>query len=96
MGQNRRYGSDLTDASINEVMIRPQPVSLTRDEIGNANVTTAAEPIPVSAWVRFPESPIRVSARAIAWTDRAVHVEFTMRDGAVRRVWVWASAVTRQ
>lgn len=96
MGQNRRYGSDLTDAAIDEVVIRPQPVSLTREELGNADVTTAAEPIAVSAWVRFPESPIRVSARAIAWTDRAVHVEFTLRDGSTRRAWVWASAVSRR
>jgi hypothetical protein len=77
-------------------MIRPQPVSLTAEEIGNTDVTTAAEPIPVSAWVRFPESPIRVQARAIEWTDRAVHVEFSLRDGSTRRVWIWASAVSRR
>lgn len=95
MGQNRRYGSDLTDAAINEALIRPQPISLSDGEVGD-HVTQAARPVDVTAWVRFPESPVRVEARAIAWTDRAVLVEFTLRDGGQRRAWVWASAVTRR
>lgn len=95
MGTNRRYGSDLSDAAINEALIRPQPISLSEREVGD-RVTQAARPVDVSAWVRFPESPIRVEAEAVAWTDRAVLIEFTMRDGAKRRAWVWASAVTRR
>lgn len=96
MGTNRRYGSDLTDAAIDEVVIRPRPVSLSAAEVGAAKVPEAPEPVPVDAWVRFPESAIRVHGRAVAWTDRAVWVEFQLRDGSTHRAWVWASAVTRR
>jgi hypothetical protein len=95
MGQNRRYGSDLTDATLNEVLTRPRPISLSPDELGREPVTETDEPIPVEAWVRFPESAIRVQGRAVAWTARAVWVEFTMHSGATFRAWVWASAVDR-
>jgi len=44
----------------------------------------------------FPEQPIRVQGRVVAWTNRAVWVEFTMRNGATLRAWVWASAVDRK
>jgi len=46
--------------------------------------------------VGFPEQPIRVQGRVVAWTNRAVWVEFTMRNGATLRAWVWASAVDRK
>lgn len=96
MGQNKRYGSDLTDAAVNEAVTRPMPISLSKHELGAAPVTTADEPVAVEAWVRFPEQPIRVQGRAVAWTDKAVWVEFTMRNGATLRAWVWASAVDRK
>lgn len=96
MGQNRRYGSDLTDDALNEMLTRPKPISLSTSELGREQVTEAAEPIPVEAWVRFPEQPVRVEGRAVAWTSRAVWVEFTMRSGATVRAWVWASAVDRR
>ncbi|KQX05298.1 MULTISPECIES: hypothetical protein [unclassified Leifsonia] len=95
MGQNRRYGSDITDEAVHEMATRPQPISLGKAELGDEPVKEADRPIAVSAWVRFPESPIRVRCTAIAWTSKAVRVEFTMKDGAVRRAWVWASAVER-
>lgn len=96
MGTNRRYGSDLTDAAVNEALIRPCSVSLSPAEVGATNVPEAPAAIPVEAWVRFPESAIRVQGRAIAWTDRAVWVEFTLRDGSTHRAWAWASAVSRR
>ena len=96
LGQNKRYGSDLTDTAINEVVTRPMPISLSKSELGQEPVTTAEEPVDVQAWVRFPEQPIRVDGRAVAWTKRAVWVEFTMRNGATFRAWVWASAVDRK
>lgn len=96
MSSNRRYGSDLTDEAINEALVRPQPISLSPSEIGSDSVPEAPDPIDVMAWVRFPEAAIRIQGRAVAWTDRAVWVEFRMRDGATRRAWVWASAVTRR
>lgn len=96
MGQNRRYGSDLTDAALNESLTRPRPISLSTLELGQEPPKEAPEPIAVEAWVRFPEQAIRVQGRAVAWTSRAVWVEFTMRSGATYRAWVWASAVERK
>jgi hypothetical protein len=101
MGQNKRYGSDVTDLSIYEWILRPEPISLTRFEVGAPsdeamwNVERAAVPVDVAAWVRFREASAELRARAIAWTDRAVLVEFELRDGRTRRAWVWASAVRR-
>ncbi|GAA1772138.1 hypothetical protein [Agromyces humatus] len=95
MGQNRRYGSDLTDLAIYEVVLRPAPISLTPEEVGAADIPPAPSPVDVTAWVRFPEASVEVRARAIAWTDRAVQIEFELRDGQTRRAWVWASAVRR-
>lgn len=96
MGMNRRYGSDVTDAAVLEVVPRPQPISLSPAEIGAEHVPDASEAVDVDAWVRFPEHAVRVPARAIAWTDRAVRVEFELRDGIRRTAWVWASAVSRR
>jgi hypothetical protein len=92
MGQNRRYGSDVTDLGLNEFLVRARPLSLSADEIGEG-VRDAAEPLPVQAWVRFPEHAIQVRGEAVAWNDRAVWVEFRMLSGATFRAWVWASAV---
>jgi hypothetical protein len=58
-------------------------------------VREAEAPLEVEAWVRFPETPVKIRGRAVAWTDRAVQVEFETRDGTRRRAWVWASAVRR-
>ena len=97
MGQNKRYGSDLSWAAVNESLTKPVPISLSKSELGQDRVTSAeAEPVDVEAWVRFPEHPIKVQGRAVAWTRRAVWVEFTMRSGATYRAWVWASAVERK
>jgi hypothetical protein len=94
MGSNRRYGSDVTDQAINEAVTRPRPISLTPAEIGKLDVTEPPTPEPVNAWVRYPETPVQVEACAIAWTERAVKVEWTMRDGSVQQAWVWRSAVS--
>lgn len=95
MGQNRRYGSDVSDESVVRAVTRPRPITLTPAEVGATSVPDAAEPIPVHAWVRFPETPVRVKGRAVAWTDRAVLVEFSFEGGPSWRTWVWASAVSR-
>jgi hypothetical protein len=56
-------------------------------------VATPAEPVSVRAWARYPETSARVEGRAIAWTSRAVRIEWTDAQGATQRVWVWSSAV---
>ncbi len=96
VGTNRRYGSDLSQAAIDAASIRPRPVSLTKAEVGD-EIREAREPVPVESWVRFHEASILVKdAVAVAWTDRAICIEWTSRDGAKQRTWVWASAVQRR
>ena len=50
-----------------------------------------AEPDPVLAWVTFPDRSLEVEARAIAWTDRAVLVEWGFGQ-ASESAWVWRDA----
>ena len=71
----------------------PPPFSLTMAELGDLPVTTAKTPPPVLAWVRYPAIANRVHGRALAWTPRAVYVEW--EDRGTHRAWVWASAVER-
>jgi hypothetical protein len=97
MGDNRRYGFQQIDPAMNDLLTRPKPISLTPAEVGAAtvNVPEVDTPLEVLAWVRYPETAVQVRARAVAWTDRAVWVEFTTHAGATHRAWVWASAVSR-
>lgn len=96
MGENKRFGSGITDPVLHEALLRPVPISLTPLERGADVVPEAPAPVDVDAWVRFPETSVRVHGRAVAWTDKAVWVEFSLRDGTRRRAWVWASAVDRR
>lgn len=100
MGHNRRYEhifDELGRRRIEEVAIRPQPVSLSDDELDVERhpVRRGREPLPVRAWVRYPETVVDVRAEAIEWTDRAVHLRWIAPDGSRRQAWVWASAVRR-
>jgi len=73
----------------------PVPIGLTWEERGGAGapVTVAPEPISVIAWVRYPTISTHVDARALAWTHRAVYIQWQSRG--IHRLWVWASAVDR-
>lgn len=51
-----------------------------------------AEPDPVLAWVTFPDRVLEVEARVIAWTERAVLVEWGFAQAA-ESAWVWRDAV---
>lgn len=68
-----------------------RPISLTRPERGDHSVTVPDQPRPVRAWVRYPAIAARVHGRALAWTPRAVYVEW--EEGGTHRAWVWANAV---
>ena len=68
----------------------PRPFSLTPGELGELPVTVAKAPTPVLA-LRYPAIATRVQGRAVAWTQRAVYVEW--EDRGTHRAWVWASAV---
>lgn len=93
MGKNRRYGTDVSRAAINEFLIRPAPVTLTPEEIGPGPVVEAPGET-VDVWLRFVEIRVQERAVVLAYTDRAVQVEVTRRDGSTYRVWVWRGAVT--
>ena len=73
----------------------PTPIGLTWEERGGAGepITVATEPISVLAWVRYPKISTHVDGHALAWTRRAVYVEWQSRG--LHRMWVWASAVDR-
>ncbi|WP_199184200.1 hypothetical protein [Cryobacterium sp. Y62] len=51
---------------------------LTWEERGGAGepITVATEPISVLAWVRYPKISTHVDDQALAWTRRAVYVEW--------------------
>lgn len=51
-------------------------------------------PDPVLAWVQFPDRILEVEARALAYTERAVLVEWGFGQGA-DTAWVWRDAVCR-
>jgi len=70
-----------------------RPSSLTPPELGGLPAAMAGEPTHVLAWVRYPATADRVRALALAWTPRAVYVEW--EDRGTHRAWVWASAVER-
>jgi hypothetical protein len=100
MGSNRRYADHydrLMVKRLSEIAIRPTPVSLSEAELDVENdpVTTASNPIPIRAWVRYPETVVRAEGRAVAWTSRAVKIEWESADGEQRSAWVWASSVDR-
>ncbi|WP_146069315.1 hypothetical protein [Cryobacterium sp. Y11] len=71
----------------------PRPFSLTPAELGGLPATLASEPTSVRAWVRYPAIASQVHGLALAWTQRAVYVEW--EDGGIHRAWVWAPAVER-
>jgi hypothetical protein len=101
MGTNKRYPSHVAagiDRGIEQMVTRAQPISLTDAELDKEHqqLVQAPVPIPVRAWVRYPETAVLAEGRAIAWTKRAVYVEWDITGGGVARAWVWASAVERK
>ena len=71
----------------------PRPFSLTPAELGGLPAILAGEPTTVRAWVRYPAIARHVRGLALAWTPRAVYVEW--EDEGTHRAWVWAPAVER-
>jgi len=99
MGTNKRYANSI-DRRVGEradeaVTRGVQPTSLTNVELelDTYPLTKTPRPQAVRAWVRYGAAAIRVEARAVAWTSRAVALEWTTPGGETHRAWVWASAV---
>lgn len=93
MSKNLRHGTDVSRSAINEFLTLPAPVTLTPEEIGAGPVLEGAGET-VDVWLRFVEIRVQERAVVLAYTDRAVQVEVTRRDGSAYRVWVWRGAVT--
>lgn len=68
-----------------------RPYSLTAAELGGLPAVLASAHTPVRAWVRYPATADQVHGLALAWTPRAVYVEW--EGSGTHRTWVWASAV---
>ena len=101
MGTNKRY-ADAIDARMDqraqEVVMRDQrPANLksVELELDRYALTIPPHPVPVLAWVRYGEVPLRVEAEAVRWTDRVVAIVWKV-PGGEHKAWVWASAVERR
>lgn len=100
MGTNRRYADSIdrrAEVAANERLMQAgTPLTLTKKELQLEEypLTRTPKPLPVRAWVRYGDTGIEVAARVVAWTSRAVAIEWDVGDGK-HRAWVWASAVDR-
>lgn len=97
MGTNRRYADAVDrrmDANIAMRSGTPQSLTDAELELSVQSIIRAPQPVACRAWVRYPEGPAKVDARAVAWTLRAVAIEWDAPDRRVHRAWVWASAVS--
>ena len=88
---DRRMGERADEAATRGI----SPTSLTDAELelDSLPLTKTPKPHEVRAWVRYGAVAVKVSARAVAWTPRAVAIEWKRPSGEVQRAWVWASAV---
>lgn len=100
-GTNKRY-AEAIDARMNQrvedvVMRDHRPANLksVELELEKYALTIPPQPVPVLAWVRYGEVPIRVEAEAVRWTEKVVAIVWQI-PGGEHRAWVWASAVDRR
>ena len=97
MGTNRRY-ADAVDRRMDAAIIMrsgsPQSLTDAELELHSEPLTRTPNAIACRAWVRYPDGPVKVDGRAVAWTPRAVAVEWDAPGPTTHRAWVWASAVT--
>ena len=77
MGTNRRY-ADAVDRCMdaNIVMRSGTPQSLTDSELELSvqSIIRSPQPVTCGAWIRYPDGPVKVDARAVAWTLPAVAI----------------------
>jgi hypothetical protein len=96
VGSNRRHGESVARSKANSrsAVAALRPVSLGVDQLGDEPVVRARGPVPVSAWVTLGTTLVKVEGFAVAWTSRAVEVQWPT-DADTRSAWVWASACER-
>ncbi|TQO19652.1 hypothetical protein FB472_1223 [Rhodoglobus vestalii] len=85
----------MDDGILARIMESSAPESLRDDELelNRFDLTKTRNPRPVRAWVRYADGSLRVDAMAIAWTERAVAIEWDVVGGKSHHAWVWGSAV---
>lgn len=86
------------DSRVAERIMRSgEPLSLTTAELelDVEPLTKTPKPMPVKAWVRYPDAPLLVDATVVAWTSRAVAITWDGPDNSRSRAWVWSDAVRR-
>ena len=99
MGSNKRYPEAAErhrqERSVAAVMAGTAPLTLTDDELDLKRQPLTKTPVPqsVRAWVRYGDTALQVDGRVVAWTPRAVAVEWKTPSGDVHRAWLWSSAV---
>jgi hypothetical protein len=101
VGSSKRYAAQIDERMserADQTVMRdgvPDSLTSTELELKSEPLTRTPRPLPVYAWVRYGKIGIRVKARAVAWTAKAVAVEWDAPQGS-HRAWVWASAVDRR
>jgi len=98
LGTSKRYAAHydqrMNDKILERVMAEQTPTSLTPDELelDRHPLTRTPKPEAVTAWVRYGKTAVKVDARVVAWTPRAVAVRWDT-PGGEHRAWLWSSAV---
>lgn len=97
MGTSKRYAAHydrrMNDKILEGVMASRVPTSLTKEELelDEQPLTRTPSPQPVTAWVRYGETAVKVDGLLVAWTPRAVAVRWET-PGGEHRAWLWSSA----
>ncbi|WP_165068691.1 hypothetical protein [Marisediminicola senii] len=86
ISSDRRMSERVVEAAVRGV----PPLTLTDAELelDVLPLTKTPKAELVTAWVRFGPEAFRVEARAVAWTPKAVAIEWEMPWGARHREWV--------
>ncbi|NQX28213.1 hypothetical protein HQQ81_12770 [Microbacteriaceae bacterium VKM Ac-2854] len=101
MGTSKRYADSISraiDARIVERFEASALRSLSPQERFEREhpAARARIPVPVRATVLWGEQPVSVEGHAIAWSDVAVHVCWSVEAGTGESAWVWASDTRRR
>ena len=73
---------------------RPLGLTMLEVDLNRFPLTTTLQPMAARAWVHYPSVVSKLDVRVIAWTSRAVQIEWDVPSGK-HGVWVWANAVER-
>ena len=101
MGSNKRYADRLDRQyaqRTDEIIMRdskPDTLKTAELELDKYAMTIPPSPIPVMAWVRYGNIPLRVEGEAVRWTEKVVAVQWDT-PGGQHKAWLWASAVDRR